>query len=192
MKIQRTDIYDNGTLLRAPVDLKGNEAAKAVLSYELNKAYESRIAKLKNKDFTIIANDCCGSLIYDSLHLKKLSPTCSMTIGRYAFVIFCRHLKEYLSMPVEVPTEEERMLYPGCKAPIGMLHASDTLPPIGLVFTHYESLEKARETWCRRRERVNYDNLFFVLNCNMVKDEKLNVSFHRSPSSSLVKITLFS
>ena len=189
MKIQRTDIYDNGQFLRAPVDLKGNEAAKAILAYELGKACESRIARLENKNFTVIANDCCGSLMYDSLQLKKLSPTCGMTIGRYAFVIFCRHLKEYLSMPVEVPTEEERKLYPGCKAPIGMLHASDTLPPIGLIFTYYDSLEKARETWYRRRERVNYDNLFFILNCATEKDEHLLDEFERLPYENKVAFT---
>ena len=190
MRIQRTDVYENGTLMRAPVDLKGNEAARAVLAYEIELAYQSRIAKLKNRDFSIIANNCCGSLMYDSLRLNKLSPTCSLLIDRHSFIIFCRHLKEYLDMPVEAPTEQEQKLYPGCRVPIGMLKASDTLPPVGLVFTHYDSFETARETWYRRRERVNYDNLFFVLDCGMEKNEELLDEFERLPYENKVAFTV--
>ena len=189
MKIQRTDVYENGKLLRAPVNCEGNKKMEAVFLYGLEKAYQSRISRLENKDFTIIANDCSGSFIYDSLRLKKLSPTCSMTIGRYAFISFCRHLKEYMSMPVEEATEEDLKKYPGCKVPVGILRGKDSLPSIGLIFTHYESFEKARETWYRRRERINYDNLFFILDCAMEKDEKLLDEFERLSVENKVAFT---
>lgn len=189
MKIQRTDVYKNGKLLRAPVDLTRDEKAGTVFLYGLEMAYQSRIERLKNKDFTIIANNCCGTLMYESLRLKKLSPTCSLTIEGDAFVKFCRHLKEYLRMPVEEATEEDRKKYPGCKVPIGILRGNGALPPVGLVFTHYDRFENAREAWYRRRERVNYDNLFFILDCETETDEKLPDEFERLPYENKVIFT---
>ena len=189
MKIQKTDIYSNGKFLRAPIDCKGNKKAEAVFWYGLEKAYQSRIERLKNKDFSIISNNCCASFIYDSLRLIKRSPTCGMTIGRYAYIVFCRHLREYLSMPVEKPTEEDLKLYPGCKAPTGILRGNDTLPPIVLVFSHYDSFDNARETWYRRRERVNYDNLFFILDCGKETDDRVLDEFERLPYENKVAFT---
>ena len=73
------------------------------------------------------------------------------------------------------------MRYPGCKVPIGMLRGNGELPSIGLIFTHYPSLENAREAWYRRRERVNYDNLFFILDCCTETDAELQDAFERLP-----------
>ena len=189
MKIQRTDVYQKGTLLSAPLNLKKEEPAWEILSQQLKKACLSRLRRLENTNFTVISNDCCASFLYDSLNLQKATPTCGMTIGRYAFVDFCLHLRAYLSMPVEEPTEEDLKRYPGCKAPIGILRGTGELPSIGLIFTHYPSLETAREAWYRRRERVNYDNLFFILDCCMETSEALQDAFERLPYENKVMFT---
>ena len=189
MRLRKTDVYDKGILLRAPLTLKGTAEEKELLSRILDMAYLSRLRRLSNTGFSIIANNCCGSFMYESLRLKKLSPTCDMEIASHEFVGFCRHLKEYLRMPVDAPTEEDRKKYPGCNVPIGILRGNDVLPPVGLIFTHYDSLENARETWYRRRERVNYDKLFFVMDCGVESDEELLDEFEQLPYENKVIFT---
>ena len=155
----------------------------------LDRAYWYRRLRLRNKDFTIISNDCSAAFIYTDLRMKKLTPTINMVIANYDFVCFCRHLREYLSMPVDEATEEEMKRFPGCKVPVGILHGKDALPDIGLIFTHYRSIDEAREKWYERRERVNYDNLFFILDCGMEKDEKLLDAFESLPCKNKVAFT---
>ena len=146
-------------------------------------------SRLKNKDFSVISNDCSATYIYTDLGMKKLSPTCGLTVEYDLFTTFCRHLREYLSLPVDTPTEEELKKYPGCTAPIGILHGKNGLPDIGLIFTHYPSLEDAREKWYRRRERVNYDNLYFIMCCGRDKDESIQDDFESLPYENKIMLT---
>lgn len=149
-----------------------------------------RRSRLRNRDFTIISNDCTGALMYRSLRMRKDSPTCDMTIGVYGFLPFCRHLKEYLSVPVDDPTEEDLKKFPGCKVPIGMLRGGNGLPDIGLVFTHYKTLEEAREKWYRRRERVHYDNLFVTVFWDDTAEESLLDEYEKLPYRKVIFTSL--
>ena len=157
--------------------------------FRKNLAYLYRISRLKNSNFTIICNNCCGSFMYQSLGLIKDSPTCDMYISDYHYIDFCRNLKEYLSLPIDDPTEEELKKYPNCKAPIGMLRGKNGLRTIGLIFTHYKTLDDAREKWYRRSARVNYDNLFFILDCGMRGDKKVLDEFEKLPYENKVIFT---
>ena len=160
------------------------------LKYGRDLAYRLHMLRLRNRDFTIISNDCCASLIYTNLRMQKDTPTCDMTIGTYNYINFCRHLKEYLTLPVDEPTEEDKKKYPGCNVPIGILHGEPLgLRDVGLVFTHYQTLEEAREKWYRRRERVHYDNLFFILDCGTVNNEKILDAFEKLPYPNKVIFT---
>lgn len=155
----------------------------------LDYARLSRLYRIKNKDFSIISNNCCGSLIYRLLELKKLSPTQDLIVERKNFPVFCRNLKYYLRLPVDVPTEEERSTRPSVSCPVGILHAGPELPDVFLTFLHYDSFEQATDAWYRRRERVNYDNLFFLMDCGMEATEELLDEFERLPSPNKVVFT---
>ena len=154
-----------------------------------NLAYWYNRMRLTNRDFTIISNDCSASLIYNLLRLRKDTPTCDMVIVVSKYIDFCKHLKEYLSLPVDEPTDEDLKSYSGCKVPLGMLHGNGKLPDIGLVFTHYDTLENARESWYRRRERVHYDNLFFILDCGAGSKEQILDEFEKLPYRNKIAFT---
>lgn len=69
------------------------------ISFSFPSLYRKR--KLKNKDFTIISNNCCGGLIYRTLGIKYNSPTVNSWISRKDFFVFCNNLKEYFSYELE-------------------------------------------------------------------------------------------
>lgn len=149
----------------------------------------SRQRRLKNRNYSIICNNCCGTLINHLLLQEKRSPTENLTIELREFPTFCRHLKAYLRLPMEEPTEEERGCYPETDRPLGILRGGPTLPDIHLVFWHYDSFPQARDAWYRRRTRVNYENLFFLMDCSMDANEALLEEFRQIPSPNKMAFT---
>lgn len=107
----------------------------------------------QNKDFTLIARDCVGGILYHQLGLKFLSPTINLFFTPEDFNYFCLNLKEYIDTEL-VETKEEWVDYPlGELSPIG-------LKSIKVHFMHYETFKLAKEKWDERKARINYDNLY--------------------------------
>lgn len=115
------------------------------------KAYKAkRRRRLKNTDFTILASDCNGTIMYYDLGLPFLSPTINLTIGMNDFVKMLENLPWYMAQEL---TE---------------LKIRDSAFPVGLLgdirvnFVHYQTFEESAAKWEERKKRVNWDNLFFV------------------------------
>lgn len=155
--------------------------------------YERR-SRLKNKNFSIISNTCIGGVIYNSLGEKFCSPTINMVIYEEDFINFCRYLKEYSKIPVDLPNDKELKEFPQVNYPVGIIHGGE-YPDIKLLFVHYNSFEEAKLKWEERFKRVNYDNIFIIMDRELnAKDEILDnfysleyknkVFFTDKPSSS--------
>ena len=56
---------------------------------------KKRNKKLKNKNFTIISNNCWGGMIYESYNLRKDSPTIGLFIMPKDYIKFIKNLKKY-------------------------------------------------------------------------------------------------
>ena len=106
--------------------------------------------KIKNKDFSIITNTCVGGYIYKDLQLPFLTPTVALSITPGSFIRMCLDLKRYMGEEL-VRVETDRPY------PVGRL------ADINIYFVHYNSFEEARAAWNRRRERINYDNIFIIM-----------------------------
>lgn len=105
--------------------------------------------KLKNFDFSIVASNCVGTIIYYDLGLPFLSPTINLTIGMNDFVRFAENLKFYMEKQiVKIDGENE--------CPAGMLGN------IRINFVHYETFEEGLLKWEERKKRINWDNLIFI------------------------------
>lgn len=112
-------------------------------------------ARNRNTDFTLITNNCIGGVIYHDLGLRFLSPTINLTIQD--FPTFIEHFDHYMHCELtELPSDRP--------FPVGRLESVDP-PPITILFNHYASFAEAKEKWEARKARINYDNLFFVMNC---------------------------
>ena len=120
-----------------------------------------RRRKLKNRDFTIISNNCWGGLISQYYGLPYMSPTCGLGIRGNDYIKFCNNIRHYLSLKLEFIKFENskfREQYQGFKPfPVGKLE------DVEVYFTHYHSEEEAAEKWYRRAKRINWDNVIFKI-----------------------------
>lgn len=107
--------------------------------------------KIKNKDFSLLASNCIGGVIYNNLGLKFLSPTINLQIYSNDFIKFVLNLDKYLNEPIN-------FVEPDNGIPVGMLD------DIMIHFTHYRNNEEAAKKWEERKKRINKDNLYVILN----------------------------
>ena len=106
--------------------------------------------KLKNKDFTIICSNCIGGIIYNRLGLQFRSPTINMWMHQRDCIRLMKDLREYMNADLEFI--ESKYSYPVAK-----------LKDITLYFNHCDTEEEARNDWNRRKQRINYDNLYLII-----------------------------
>lgn len=108
--------------------------------------------RLRNKNFTIISNDCTGGTIYHDLQMRFDSPTVNLYIGANDYIKFVSNLQYYLALDME-PTQQNKYDYPCAR-----------LGDIVLHLVHYNSVEEASECWNIRKKRIHVDNIFFIMN----------------------------
>lgn len=114
------------------------------------KIYKKRkYKKLKTKDFTIVASNCSGTIIYYDMELPYLSPTINLSIEMNDFVKMVENLSWYMQQKIIQVKGEE-------KYPVGLLG------DIKLSFMHYTTFEEAVQKWEERKRRINWDNLFII------------------------------
>lgn len=146
-----------------------------------------RRVRLKNHTFSIISNTCIGGVITHSLGEQFRSPTVNLVIYEEDFLTFCENLRAYSACPLE-PAEEPRSQKMGY--PVGVLKGGSAgLPDITVFFVHYKTFEEARASWVKRFARVNYDDLFFLMDRGMDAREEILDRFHALPGPNKVFFT---
>lgn len=107
--------------------------------------------RLKNHKFSIISQNCIGGILYHELNQQFLSPTINLWMSSSDFIKFCKDLKKNLEVDL-IELKDSSKNYP-----IGKLG------DIIINFTHYDSFEEAKKKWDERKNRINYENLFFIM-----------------------------
>ena len=143
---------------------------------------------VKNRDFTIISNNCWAGRVYSYLDMPYLSPTAGLYFFAQDYIKFVSNLKYYLDTPLEFIDAKDSKYYEILKErnqldkPIGILR------DVEIVFLHYKSREEALEKWNRRKERVNFDNIYLKFSpMNMCEETHLK-SFDELPFENKVMI----
>lgn len=103
---------------------------------------------LRTEGFTIISQNCIGGVFYHDMGQQFLSPTINTFIREPDFVKLCCNLEYYMSLPLELRWDEEY--------PVGRLD------DIEIHFMHYETCKEARDSWERRKKRINYDRILVL------------------------------
>ena len=122
-----------------------------------------RRTRLKNKDFTVICNNCFAAMaIYQRLGLRYNTPTVGLFFYAEDYIRFLEGFNEYVNEPLRFKKESRHLRTQDFfrkfhKYPIGVL-GND----IEIHFNHYKNEEEAEEKWSRRIARINFENLFFV------------------------------
>lgn len=114
--------------------------------------------RIKNKDFTIISNNCTAGFIYHDLGLQFRTPTINFYFKTDQFIKFVKDLKFYLDCPL-IQVKKKGISYP-----VGVLKSNcKGKEDIYLYFNHYDSFEDAKEKWQSRIQRINYDNICYIM-----------------------------
>lgn len=126
-------------------------------SFYFKRFWDRRL--IKNRDFTLISNNCWGGHAYRYFGRNYTSPTVGLYFSSKDYLKFVYNLRYYLSLdlkfiPLEGSRFEETVKKSGKKnVPIGVLD------DVYIVFLHYKTEEEAYKKWNRRKERVNFDNI---------------------------------
>lgn len=123
----------------------------------IKNTYKMRKKKIKNREFTIISNNCWGGFVYQSYGLEYSSPTIGLFFEASDYIKFVKNLKKYISMDLKFINPKEAKLY-GIKNinfPVGRLGDID------IYFMHYKTEKDAKEKWERRCKRINWDKILY-------------------------------
>jgi uncharacterized protein (DUF1919 family) len=124
--------------------------------------HHKKMDKVDAKEFTIISSNCWGGSVYEDLKLSYQTPTIGLFLYAPCFMELLKDLKTSISLPltfVESSKYKDANLFrnENYKYPIGKLGTD-----IEIQFLHYKTEEEAKDKWGRRKQRINWDNLFIA------------------------------
>lgn len=133
---------------------------------------------IKNRNFTIISQNCWGGHIYEELGLQYNTPFVGLFIYAPCYLKLLQNLNYYIKSNITFIKaskyneanewrKKENNYYP-----IGLL-GND----IEIHFLHYKSEKEAFEKWYRRLERMNMKNLFIYSSDRDLMTESLLMKF---------------
>lgn len=111
---------------------------------------ENKRRRLKNKDFSILSDNCNSGIILHDLGQRFNSPTVNLYFESADFIKFLKNPQKYLNAD-PIQTESDKPF------PVGKID------DITVFFMHYPDFNNAREQWKKRSARVNFDNLFVMM-----------------------------
>lgn len=130
---------------------KAWERIQYLISAIFNSLYESILRhRLQNHDFSIICSNCAGGVISHRLGMEFRSPTVNLWLKQRDFLKMAADLKTYMSYELEFVDSEYD--YPVAK-----------LNDVLIYFNHAKSAAEAAADWNRRKNRINYQNLFLLM-----------------------------
>ncbi|MDU2670586.1 MAG: DUF1919 domain-containing protein [Clostridium sp.] len=113
--------------------------------------------KNKNKDFSIISNNCWGGFVYQHLKLDYKTPFIGLFLLPDDYIKLLNNLEYYLGCNLKFTDNPKHVAkVDGKEYPVGILD------DVEIYFMHYKSKEEALEKWNRRVKRLNFNNLFIV------------------------------
>ena len=141
--------------------------------------------RLKNKNFTIICDNCWAGKVYQELGLPYQTPFVGMFVFSPDYIKMLKNLKYYLSgnIPLTFVKESKYIKDFDNAYPLALLD------DIELHFLHYADEEEATQKWNRRLERIHWDNLYFKFNDIDVCTYELMKEFEELPKLLLKKRT---
>lgn len=104
--------------------------------------------QLRERDFSIISQNCIGGVLYHDMGLPFLSPTVNLYFTAPDFVRFVLNLEHYLDIEPVMTWDETY--------PVGYLD------DIAIHFMHYETCAEARQAWNRRKVRINKEKILIL------------------------------
>lgn len=116
----------------------------------------NRYMKLRESRISIISNNCWGGIAYRALGLEVLSPFKNLFLEDADYIKLLRNLKYYMECK---PQFCEYKIDMNSKESYPVLMLDD----IKIHCNHDKDPEVAVANWNRRKEKINWDNLFIEM-----------------------------
>ena len=118
--------------------------------------------RLKNRNFTLLSNDCIGGVITHNCGQPFNSPTVNLFFEDLdGYLTFLEHIDEFKTLPIKF-LRDEIIINSAHSYPVGILR-SLSYGDVIVHFMHYHSFEEAEQCWRRRCLRINTNNTFAIL-----------------------------
>lgn len=130
-----------------------------------------KYVRLKENPVSIIANDCLGGILYHYLNLEFSSPFINCAIDPDDFLLLANSLEGYMKQPLWLEREGNMHQYP-----VGTLTYLNN--KICIHFKHAYSFDEAKKDFDRRRNRINWNNIFI---CSYFSNIEYAESFAKLP-----------
>ncbi len=141
--------------------------------FEIRRFFVKR--SIKNKNFSVISNNCWAGRVYQYLDMPYLSPTAGLYFFAPDYIKFVSDLRRYLATELRFIEAEESKYYEELKKRNQTDKPIAVLDDVEIVFLHYKTQEEAAEKWNRRKERVNYDNIIIKFSrMNLCTDKEID------------------
>ena len=119
-----------------------------LLRARLQKKIAHAVGIVSAEGITFISQNCIGGVLYHDLGMQFLSPTVNTFIPQPGFVRLVMDLHHYM--------EQELIVEWGEEYPIGMLG------DVEIHFMHYDTCKMAKDSWDKRKKRINWDKIFVL------------------------------
>ena len=116
--------------------------------------------RIKNKNVTIISNNCWAGIFYRNNNLKYLSPTLGLFFMADEYIKFIYNIKYYINtelnfINIQNSKYKDYLKKLNYNAPIGKID------DLEIMFLHYKTEAEALDKWNRRKQRINWDNIIY-------------------------------
>lgn len=118
---------------------------------------------LRNKDFTIISDNCWGGLVYKHFAMEYGSPFANLFLFPPCYLELLQDFEKNVNLELHFIDPSASKYAETMKErnslgtyPVGVLGES-----IELHLLHYRSEADAKLKWYKRRARINFDNIMF-------------------------------
>ena len=150
------------------------------------------LLRLKQKDFTIISNNCWGTFIYKKFDLPYQSPFVNLFIFAEDYIRLVENFSPEILNNIHFITHQESKHIDELKS-----RGHYNLPyPIGIIgdgieihFLHYTQEDDAREKWNDRIKRINYEMLLFKFSDSEICKDSLVERFDQLPFKNKICFT---
>lgn len=116
------------------------------------KLITSKWRKYLKHNITIFSSDCTGGVLYHDLKYEFISPTINMYFSASDFLKFIKNPSQYITVKMIDVTSETDLW------PVALLN------DIHLQLVHYKSVAEAQKKWDDRVSRIDWNNVFFIMN----------------------------
>ena len=146
---------------------------------------------LKNRDFTIISNNCTAGYVYQYFGLPYRTPTAGIFLEANDYVKLASNPKKYFigaKLQFINPADSKNLeryydSYDWGNYPVAKLI------DIEIYFMHYPDQKAAENMWYRRSQRINFENMFFLFTENESFSKQVIVEYLKIKGKSKVCLT---